>query len=124
MWIYQKRLIYPLPYLKPNPRMAKLIANLLGGPSGEFSASTTYLNQRYCMPLDSVKAILTDIGTEESEHGCYQSMGLLWGKFGYNLNSKSSTDTPFHFALFSLKYSIFSKISFRISFFCFGVESL
>ena len=68
MWIYEKRLIYPLCEIKPNPRMAKLISMLLGGPNGELTASITYLNQRYCMPCGEVKAILTDIGTEELSH--------------------------------------------------------
>ena len=48
--------------------MAKLIAMLLGGPNGEMTASTTYLNQRYCMPVGCVQATLTDIGTEELSH--------------------------------------------------------
>ena len=68
MWIYEKRLIYPLGDIRPNPRMAKLTAMLLGGPNGEFTAATTYLNQRYCMPCGAVQAILTDIGTEELGH--------------------------------------------------------
>ena len=68
MWIYEKRLIYPLGDIRPNPRMAKLTAMLLGGPNGEFTAATTYLNQRYCMPCGAVQAILTDIGTEELAH--------------------------------------------------------
>ena len=68
MWIYEKRLIYPLGDIRPNPRMAKLTAMLLGGPNGEFTAATTYLNQRYCMPCGAVQAILTDIGTEELSH--------------------------------------------------------
>lgn len=67
MWIYEKRLIYPLGDIRPNPRMAKLTAMLLGGPNGEFTAATTYLNQRYCMPCGAVQAILTDIGSEASE---------------------------------------------------------
>lgn len=62
MWIYEKRLIYPVKIKRPNLRMAKLIAMLLGGPNGEMTAANTYLMQRYTMPLDSVKAILTDIG--------------------------------------------------------------
>ena len=68
MWVYEKRLIFPLGEIKPNPRMAKLTAMLLGGPNGEFTAATTYLNQRYCMPCGAVQAILTDIGTEELSH--------------------------------------------------------
>lgn len=67
MWVYEKRLIFPLGEIKPNPRMAKLTAMLLGGPNGEFTAATTYLNQRYCMPCGAVQAILTDIGTEAPE---------------------------------------------------------
>lgn len=68
MWIYEKKLIYPVKNLRPNARMAKLIAMLLGGPNGEMTASTTYLNQRYCMPVGCVQATLTDIGTEELSH--------------------------------------------------------
>lgn len=62
MWIYEKRLIYPVRIKRPNLRMAKLIAMLLGGPNGEMTAANTYLIQRYTMPLDSVRATLTDIG--------------------------------------------------------------
>ena len=65
MWIYEKRLLYPINIKKCNPRMATLIAMLYGGPNGELSAGVTYLNQRYSMPDDTCKAILTDIGTEE-----------------------------------------------------------
>lgn len=56
MWIYEKKLIYPLGNIRPNPRMAKLIAMLLGGANGELTASLTYLNQRYCMPCPQVAA--------------------------------------------------------------------
>ena len=47
---------------------ARRLQMLLGGASGEFTASTTYLNQRYCMPVSCVRALLTDIGTEELSH--------------------------------------------------------
>jgi LmbE family N-acetylglucosaminyl deacetylase len=40
----------------------------LGGPDGELGASLRYLNQRYTMPTDEIKGLLTDIGTEECEH--------------------------------------------------------
>ena len=68
MWIYEKKLIYPLGNIRPNPRMAKLLAMLLGGANSELTASLTYLNQRYCMPCPQVAAILSDIGTEELSH--------------------------------------------------------
>ena len=54
--------------MRPNVRMAKLIGTLLGGGAGETSASLTYLNQRFSMPDERTKAILTDVGTEELSH--------------------------------------------------------
>ena len=68
MWIYEKKLIYPMPKLRPDAHMAKLVNALMGGANGEMSAATTYLNQRYCMPYKRVQALLTDIGTEELSH--------------------------------------------------------
>lgn len=38
------------------------------GPDGELGASLRYLSQRYSMPYPELKAILTDIGTEELAH--------------------------------------------------------
>ncbi len=68
MWLYEKRLIYPVKLTKPNVRLAKLIGNLLGGSAGETSAGLTYLNQRFVMPDAQSRAILTDVGTEELSH--------------------------------------------------------
>lgn len=68
MWIYEKRLQYPVNIKKPNPQLAKLIITQYGGPHGELGASLRYLSQRYTMPYPEVKAILTDIGTEELAH--------------------------------------------------------
>jgi len=39
-----------------------------GGPHGELGASLRYLSQRYTMPDDMTKGLLTDIGTEELGH--------------------------------------------------------
>lgn len=44
-----------------------------GGANGELAAALRYLNQRFTMPDDKGKALLTDIGTEELAHFCYQS---------------------------------------------------
>lgn len=38
------------------------------GPDGELAASLRYLSQRFSMPYPELKAILTDIGTEELAH--------------------------------------------------------
>ena len=68
MWIYEKKLQYPVNIQKKDPAMAKLIITQLGGPDGELGASNRYLSQRYAMPYAEVKALLTDIGTEEMAH--------------------------------------------------------
>lgn len=68
MWIYEKRLQYPVRITKTCPKTAQLIISQYGGPDGELSASMRYLSQRYTMPLKSVGGLLTDIGTEELAH--------------------------------------------------------
>lgn len=68
MWIYEKKLQHPVKISKSDPAMAKIIITQLGGPDGESGASMRYLSQRYAMPNDKVKAVLTDIGTEELGH--------------------------------------------------------
>ena len=68
MWVYEKRLQYPVKIKNPNPKMAQFIMSQYGGPDGEIGASMRYLSQRYSMPYDQCKAVLTDIGTEELAH--------------------------------------------------------
>lgn len=68
MWTYEKKLQYPVKIERPNPALAKLIISQFGGPDGELGASQRYLSQRYSTPYDEVKAVLTDIGTEELAH--------------------------------------------------------
>lgn len=64
MWSYDKKLEYPVKITRPNPALAKVIVSQLGGPHGELGAAMRYLSQRYSMPYDEVKAILTDVGTK------------------------------------------------------------
>ena len=68
MFVYEKRLQYPIKIKNSNPELAKLIISQYGGPHGELGASLRYLSQRYGMPYPELKAILTDIGTEELGH--------------------------------------------------------
>ncbi len=68
MWIYEKKLQYPIKIKNPNPKLAQIIISQYGGPDGELGASLRYLSQRYSMPYDRAKAALTDIGTEELAH--------------------------------------------------------
>ena len=68
MWLYEKKLEYPVKIKRPNPALAKFIISQVGGPDGEMAAATRYLQQRYSMPYAQVKGMLTDIGTEELAH--------------------------------------------------------
>jgi spore coat protein JC len=68
MWVYEKKLEYPINIKRSNPALAKIIISQYGGPDGELSASLRYLSQRYSMPYPELRAILTDIGTEELAH--------------------------------------------------------
>ncbi|MCL1963779.1 MAG: manganese catalase family protein [Firmicutes bacterium] len=68
MWIYEKKLQYPVNIKHPNAAMAKLIISQYGGPDGESAASVRYLSQRFATPYHEIRAILTDIGTEELAH--------------------------------------------------------
>ena len=68
MWIYEKKLEYPIRIKTPNPKMAKVIITQYGGPDGELAASLRYLSQRFSMVTPQAKATLNDIGTEELAH--------------------------------------------------------
>lgn len=67
MWIYEKKLQYPVKVGKCNPMLAKFLIEQYGGADGELAAALRYLNQRYTLP-DKVIGLLTDIGTEEFAH--------------------------------------------------------
>ena len=67
MWQYEKQLQYPVKIRTPNPRLAKLVITQFGGPDGELGASLRYLSQRYAIPYNDIKGLLTDIGREASE---------------------------------------------------------
>ena len=68
MWKYEKRLQYPVSIKKKDLRVAKYLVTQYGGSNGEMAAALRYLNQRYTMPDNRGKALLTDIGTEELAH--------------------------------------------------------
>lgn len=68
MWIYEKKLQFPVKIKNPNPKIAQLVISQYGGPDGELGASMRYLSQRYSMPYPELKGLLTDIGTEELAH--------------------------------------------------------
>ena len=67
MFVYEKKLQYPVKIKNTNPALAKFIISQYGGPDGELGASLRYLSQRYSMPYPELKGLLTDIGREASE---------------------------------------------------------
>ena len=68
MWKYEKKLQFPVNIKNKNIKMAKYILTQLGGANGELGATLRYLNQRYTMPDEKGKALLSDIATEEMAH--------------------------------------------------------
>ena len=117
MWKYEKRLQYPVNIRKKDIKMAKYILTQYGGPAGELAAAFQYLDQRYNMPDDRGKALLTDIGTEELTHVeiisamIYQLMqgataeelkaagfGEQYAQFGADLFPSDSFGNPFNMA--------------------------
>ncbi len=93
MFIYQKKLQYPIKISKPNPKLAQIIISQYGGPDGELGASLRYLSQRYSMPFDELKALLTDIGTEELSH--LEMVGTLVHQLTRNLKDSQILESSF-----------------------------
>lgn len=93
MFIYSKKLQYPVKIDRPNPRLAKIILTQYGGPDGELGASLRYLSQRYSMPFDELKGLLTDIGTEELGH--LEMVGAIVHQLTRNLKDDQIKDPAF-----------------------------
>ena len=62
MWEYDRKIMYPVKIKNPNPRLARYVISQYGGPDGELGASLRYLSQRYTMPDNQLRGLLTDIG--------------------------------------------------------------
>jgi spore coat protein JC len=67
LWIYEKKIQYPVRVSTCNPRLAKYLLEAYGGADGELSQALLYLNQRYTVP-PKIIGLLNDIGTEELAH--------------------------------------------------------
>ena len=93
MFLYEKKLQYPVKIDRPNPRLASIIISQYGGPDGELGASLRYLSQRYSMPFDELKGLLTDIGTEELGH--LEMIGAIVHQLTRNLKDAQIQDSAF-----------------------------
>ena len=86
MFVYEKKLEYPIRIKNSNPALAKFICSQYGGPDGELGASLLYLSQRFTMPYPELKGLLTDIGTEELGH--LEMVGTLVHQLTRNLTEE------------------------------------
>lgn len=93
MFVYEKKLQYPVRIKNPNAALAKVIITQYGGPDGELGASLRYLSQRYEMPYPELKGILTDIGTEELGH--LEMIGTIVHQLTRNLTVDQIKETGF-----------------------------
>ena len=130
MWKYEKMLQYPINIKKKDLRMAKYLITQYGGANGELGAAWRYLSQRYTMPDERGKALLTDIGTEELSHVemisamVYQLMkgaslkelkeaGLdsMYAEHGYGIYPTDSNGIPFTAAYFASTGDVLADLS-------------
>ena len=130
MWKYEKMLQYPINIKNKDLRMAKYLITQYGGPNGELGAAWRYLSQRYTMPDERGKALLTDIGTEELAHVemistmVYQLMkgatlkelkeaGLdsMYAEHGYGIYPTDSNGIPFTAAYFASTGDVLADLS-------------
>lgn len=93
MFQYEKKLQYPVRISHPNPKLASIIITQYGGPDGELGASLRYLSQRYSMPFDELKGLLTDIATEELGH--LEMVGAIVHQLTRNLKENQIKDSSF-----------------------------
>ena len=75
MWIYEKKLQFPVNITQPDARLAKIMIEQYGGADGELAASLRYLSQKFTMVTPEAKATLNDIATEELAH--LEMMGTI-----------------------------------------------
>lgn len=93
MFLYEKKLQFPVKIATPNPKLAAVIISQYGGPDGELGASMRYLSQRYSMPYVEAKGLLTDIGTEELGH--MEMVAAVVHQLTRNLTEEQIKDSAF-----------------------------
>ena len=93
MFAYEKKLQYPVKIANTNPKLASIVLTQYGGPDGELGASLRYLSQRYSMPYEELKGLLTDIGTEELGH--LEMIGTIVHQLTRNLTPEQQKEAGF-----------------------------
>ena len=93
MFVYEKKLQYPIKIARTDPRLAAIVVSQYGGTDGELGASLRYLSQRYSMPYPELKGLLTDIGTEELGH--LEMVGTIVHQLTRNLSEEQMREAGF-----------------------------
>ena len=93
MFVYEKKLQYPVKIKNTDPKLAQVIISQYGGPDGELGASLRYLSQRFSMPYPELKGLLTDIGTEELGH--LEMIGTIVYQLTRNLTERQIEESGF-----------------------------
>ena len=93
MFVYEKKLQYPVKIANTNPKLASIVLTQHGGPDGALGASLRYLSQRYSMPYEELKGLLTDIGTEELGH--LEMIGTIVHQLTRNLTPEQQKEAGF-----------------------------
>ena len=93
MFVYEKKLQYPVKIANTNPKLASIVLTQYGGPDGELGASLRYLSQLYSMPYEELKGLLTDIGTEELGH--LEMIGTIVHQLTRNLTPEQQKEAGF-----------------------------
>lgn len=101
MFIYDKKLQYPIKIKNTDPKLASIIISQYGGPDGELGASLRYLSQRYSMPYPELKGLLTDIGTEVSSRH-QKTRSEVPDRVADSVESQYNLIFPFDFCINSL----------------------
>lgn len=93
MFVYNKKLQFPVKIDKTDPKLASIIISQYGGPDGELGASLRYLSQRFSMPYPELQGLLTDIGTEELGH--LEMVGAIVHQLTRNLTDSQIENSSF-----------------------------
>ena len=113
MFVYEKKLQYPVRIQNTNPKLAALIISQYGGPDGELGASLRYLSQRYAMPYPELKGLLTDIGTEELGH--LEMIGAIVHQLTRNLSEEdihaAASGFPWNAASMAVKGDLIADLT-------------
>ena len=108
MFVYEKKLQYPVNIKQTNPKLAKIIITQYGGPDGELGASLRYLSQRFTMPLPELKGTLTDIGTEELGH--LEMIGAIVYQLTKNLSEEEIKKAGLRITLLTIRQVFIRKV--------------